>query len=310
MLREVCEVLDLLDSAYVDGKKVCALFKDFDGVSCESERVSGEKGSTDIVRISIEGEDQAAPVLGIVGQLGGIGARPEMIGYVSDGDGATAALAAALKISRMRENGDLLQGKVFIVTHVCPNAPTMPHDPVPFMSSPLTVGEALRHMMKEDLDAVLSIDTTKGNRIINHRGIAISPTVVKGYIMQVSNSLLDIYERVCGTRPFVLPITMQDITPYGNGITHLNSIMQPCTVSRIPVVGVAVTTEVPVAGCGTGASHEVDIELAARFCVEVAKSFGRGSCAFYDSEELARLQKLYGSMEKIVGLNFQETLSL
>jgi hypothetical protein len=26
------------------------------------------------------------------------------------------------------------------------------------------------------MDAVLSIDTTKGNRIINHRGLALSPT--------------------------------------------------------------------------------------------------------------------------------------
>jgi len=303
MLHEVCEVLDLLDSAHVDGKKVCALFKGFSGVSCEWEQVSGEKGSTDIVRILIEGDNQAAPILGIVGQLGGIGARPEMIGYVSDGDGATAALTAALKMARMREKGDSLQGKVFIATHICPNAPTMPHDPVPFMGSPLTVGEALHHMMREDLDAVLSIDTTKGNRIINHRGIAISPTVVKGYILRVSNDLLDIYERVCGTLPSVLPITMQDITPYGNGITHINSIMQPCTTANVPVVGVALTTEVPVAGCGTGASHEVDIELAARFCVEVAKSYGRGSCVLYDSEELARLQKLYGSMEKLVGLN-------
>ncbi|MGO0916215.1 DUF1177 family protein, partial [Clostridioides difficile] len=29
-----------------------------------------------------------APTLGILGRLGGIGARPEVIGFVSDGDGA------------------------------------------------------------------------------------------------------------------------------------------------------------------------------------------------------------------------------
>ncbi|MFN3283946.1 MAG: DUF1177 family protein, partial [Pseudothermotoga sp.] len=95
-------------------------------------------------------------------------------------------------------------------------------------------------------------------------------------------------------------ITIQDITPYGNGVYHLNSIMQPCTVVDVPVVGVAITTEIPVAGCATGASHEVDIELASRFCVEVAKYFGRGQINFYDKEEFERLQKLYGDLTFLV----------
>jgi len=302
MLREVCDVLDLLDSAHVDGDAVGSLFSGFAGVMCEWENVAGEKGSSDVVRIKIEGAKSDAPVLGIIGQLGGIGARPEMIGYVSDGDGATAALAAALKIAKMRQLGDMLPGSVIIATHICPDAATQPHDPVPFMSSPLTIEQALRHMIKSKMDAVLSIDTTKGNRIINNKGIAISPTVVKGYVLRISDDLLSVYERVAGCRPHVLPITMQDITPYGNGITHLNSIMQPCTVVGAPVVGVAITTEVPVAGCGTGASHEVDIELAARFCVEVAKTFGAEACSFYDQGEFDKLVGLYGSMEELVGL--------
>lgn len=302
MLREVCDVLEVLDSPRAGGESVSALFSGYEGVGFEWEEVTGDNGRTDVVRLRIEGAEGSAPVLALVGQLGGLGARPEMIGYVSDGDGATAALAAALKIARMRKLGDLLPGPVFITTHVCPDAPTQPHEPVPFMSSPITVGQGLKHMMTEKVDAVLSIDTTKGNRIINHKGIAISPPVVRGYILRVSEDLLSVYEQVAGCRPYVLPITMQDITPYGNGITHMNSIMQPCTAVTAPVVGLAITTEVPVAGCGTGASHEIDIEIAARYCVEVAKVFGRGNCSFYDSEELARLVKLYGSMETLVGL--------
>ena len=65
----------------------------------------------------------------------------------------------------------------------------------------------------------------------------------------------------------------QGITPYGNGLFHVNSILQPCTATKAPVVGVAITAVRPVAGCGTGASREADIEEAARFCLEVAKAF-------------------------------------
>lgn len=123
-----------------------------------------------------------------------------------------------------------------------------------------------------EMDAILSIDTTKRNRIINQKGFAISPTVKDGYILRVSEDLLDIMQIVTGRLPVVFAITTQDITPYGNGIYHLNSIMQPSTSTNAPVIGVAITTEVPVPGCATGASHAVDIEMAVRFCVEVAKA--------------------------------------
>jgi hypothetical protein len=38
----------------------------------------------------------------------------------------------ALKLADMKEQGD-----VIVVTHTCPNAPTTPHEPVPFMGSPV-----------------------------------------------------------------------------------------------------------------------------------------------------------------------------
>lgn len=45
-----------------------------------------------------------------------------------------------------------------------------------------------------ELDAVLSVDTTKGNRVINHNGFAISPTVKEGYILRTSEDLLDLMQ--------------------------------------------------------------------------------------------------------------------
>ncbi|NIO47944.1 MAG: DUF1177 family protein [Candidatus Aminicenantes bacterium] len=240
-----------------------------------------------------------APTLGIIGRLGGIGARPHKIGLVSDADGAITALAAAAKIAGMRKKGDVLKGDVIIATHLCPCSPIIPHEPVPFMDSPVSLETMNKYEVDERMEAILSIDTTKGNRVINSKGFAISPTLKDGYILRVSEDLLDIMQIVTGKLPVVFPITTQDITPYGNEIYHLNSIMQPGTATSAPVVGVAITTEVPVPGCATGANQAIDIEMATRFVVEVAKAYGEGECSFYDKKEFQRLISLYGSFEHL-----------
>ena len=300
MLNDVAFIYDLLDDPSVNGSDIRKVFERYD-VDVHVKIIKGEKGKTDVITIRIPGKGKEN-VLGIIGQLGGVGARPNFIGLVSDGDGAVVALASALKLAKMRQRGDILESDVIVATHVCPNAPIEPHEPVPFMGSPVGVKEVLRGMITSDMKAILSIDTTRGNRIINVKGFAISPTVKEGYILKPSDDLLDIYERVCGKLPVVLPITMQDVTPYGNGIHHINSIMQPATITKSPVVGIAITSEVPVPGCATGTSSPTDLEPAVRFCVEVAKSFTSGECRFYDHDEFERLVKLYGSMLKLVGM--------
>jgi hypothetical protein len=264
-------------------------------------RVEGAKGGTDFVKVVVPGSAGAraggpAPTLGVLGRLGGVGARPERIGLVSDADGAVAALAAAAKLLDMHGRGDVLQGDVILSTHVCPDAPTRPHDPVPFMDSPVSVLDCNREEIDEAMEAVVSIDTTKGNRLLNHRGLAISPTVKEGWILRPSDDLLGLLETVTGEDARVLPITTQDITPYGNGVHHINSIMQPCVATSAPVVGLALTTRPAVAGCATGASHEGDIAAAGRFAVEAAKEYGRGAVRFHDPDEFARLVDRYGPM--------------
>ncbi len=301
MLKQVMEIYELMDDANVDGEAVRKLLggRGLKGVSVRTFK--GAKGSTDFVKVLIPGSrgksaGGSAPTLGILGRLGGIGARPERIGIVSDADGAVAAIACALKLADMAARGDVLPGDVIVSTHICPDAPTQPHEPVAFMGSPIEMQDANDAEVEAEMDAILSIDTTKGNRVINHRGFAISPTVKDGWILRIADDLLDIYEWSTGLMPNVLPITMQDITPYGNELYHINSIMQPCTATGAPVVGVAITAERPVPGCGTGASRETDIEETSRFCLEVAKAFGEGKCSFYDEAEYARIQKRYGSM--------------
>jgi hypothetical protein len=222
-----------------------------------------------------------------------------MIGLVSDADGGIAALSIALKLADMRQQGDQLPGDVILATHICPSSPIIPHEPVPFMGSPVDMKSLNEHEVDPQMDAILSIDATKGNRIINQRGFAISPTVKEGYILRVSEDLLRIMEHTTGRRPSVFAITTQDITPYGNGLFHINSILQPSVATRAPVVGVAPTTESAVPGCATGASHTVDIEQIVRFSIEVAKQFGAGQCHFYDEEEFKKILGLYGPMDHL-----------
>ena len=302
ILRQVLELFDLLDTPAANGKQITELLKERGAHEVTVETVTSEKGSTDCITVLIKGSDGkssggSTPTLGIIGRLGGLGARPELTGIVSDGDGALAALSAGLKLAEMNKNGDVLKGDILVATHICPDAPTQEHYPVPFMDSPIDMQTNNEKEVDPRMDAIISIDTTKGNKVINTNGFAISPTIKSGYILEVSDDLLDVMTRVTGKLPHVFPVSQQDITPYGNDLHHLNSILQPATATDAPVVGVAITTEQPVAGCATGASHPLDVESAARFAVEVAKGYGEGKIFFYSEQEYAHLLELYGEMK-------------
>ncbi len=304
MLKQVIEVMELLDSSHISGNDVREFLQGRGLKDIEVKTITGEKGSTDFIKIKVSGtqgksREGSAKTLGVIGRLGGVGARPEQIGLVSDADGAIVAISLALKLADMQAKGDELDGDVVISTHICPDAPVQPHEPVPFMGSPVDTATMNREEVDPDMDAVLSVDTTKGNRVANWRGFAITPTVKEGWILKVSDTLLDIMGWTTGELPKVCPITTQDITPYGNELYHINSIMQPCTATDKPVVGVAITTQVPVPGCATGASHPTDIEEAARFTLEVAKLYGRGLCSFYDEEEWVNIVNRYGALKTL-----------
>lgn len=305
LLKQVLEAYDLLDDGGVTGEKVAEYLRGIkEDADIDVYELEGERGTTDMLKVRIPGTNGKikggnAPTIGLLGRLGGIGARPECTGYVSDGDGALAAVALAAKLLDMQDKGDQLEGDVVISTHICPDAPTAPHDPVPFMGSPVEMSQVNKEEVSEELDAILSVDTTKGNRVINHCGFAISPTVKEGYILRTSEDLLELMQITTGKLPYVFPLAMQDITPYGNDVHHINSVLQPCTATNAPVVGVAITTETMVPGCATGASRATDVEEAARFMLEVAKAFGKGKCSFYDEAEFQRLVKLYGKMNHL-----------
>jgi len=306
VLQQVLQIVSLLDDPKVDGSRVCRFFRRCDGWEVSSETVRGQKGSTDFIRGIVPGSEGAsrggdAPTLGLVGRLGGVGARPHKIGLVSDADGAICVLSAALKLAQMHKKGDVLPGDVMFATHICPDAPIIPHEPVPFMGAPVDMETMNKMEIDRRMDAVLSADTTKGNYVVNHSGMAITPTVKEGYILPVSDDLLQIVRSATGAAPVVLPLSQADITPYESGLEHINSIMQPATATCAAVVGVAITAQQAVAGCATGASREWDIAQAAGFVVEVARQFCSGEMRFYSDEVFSRLVSLYGPMNHFQG---------
>ena len=126
--KQTIEAYELLDSASVNGEIVAAVLRQR-GLQAEVIPVQGQEGSTDFVCTLIPGTagkraGGQSPTLGIIGRLGGIGARPTAIGLVSDADGAITAIACGLKLADMASAGDRLYGDVILATHICPTAPT------------------------------------------------------------------------------------------------------------------------------------------------------------------------------------------
>src|SRR5260370_2341896 len=261
-LKQTLEAFEALDSARACGRTVVELLARYPAVSVSFEEVRGGKGKTGWGKVGSAGvqgrlQGGSARPLGIVGKLGGLGARPRRIGLVSDGDGAVAAVAIALKLARMQAEGDPLPGDVIISTHICPDAPTRPHQPVDFMDSPISMEEMNAREVFPEMDALLSIDTTKGNRILNHRGFAISPTVKEGYILRVADDLVRIMETTTGRPAVTFPITMQDITPYGNDFYHLNTILPHSIPTDAPILWFAPSAKsgLPVASASPTHHH-------------------------------------------------------
>ncbi|HMA59418.1 MAG TPA: DUF1177 domain-containing protein [Halanaerobiales bacterium] len=303
ILKQILEIFELLDKPNSNGAEMADFLKERGAENVYVTSIQGKNGYTDGIKIYIAGKNGKknggnAPTLGIIGRLGGIGARPLVKGFVSDGDGALTVLSAALKLIEMKTKGDQLEGDIIITTHICPNAPTIEHKPVPFMGSPIDMRAMNEHEVLPEMEAILSVDTTKGNKIVNSNGFAISPTIKEGYILKISDDLLTIMEKVTGNLPLTIPVSQQDITPYGNDLFHINSLYQPSTATKSPLIGVAITTGVPVAGCASGASHFGDIEKAGRFLIETAKAYGNLECEFYDRAEFEKILKLYGKMNR------------
>ena len=164
VFKQMLEVFDILDDINASGDRIAAYLKDIkDDADVQVKAIYGDKGKTDLVKVVIPGTNGRinggdAPTLGLIGRLGGLGARPERIGFVSDGDGALTVLTAAAKLLSMQNKGDALEGDVIVVTHVCSDAPTEPHEPVDFMDSPISMQQCNEEEVCDEMEAILTVE--------------------------------------------------------------------------------------------------------------------------------------------------------
>ena len=125
VFKQMIEVYDILDDINANGARMAEYLRGVNkDAQVEVEALYGDKGKTDVIKVTIPGKNGRinggdAPTLGLIGRLGGLGARPERIGFVSDGDGALTVLTAAAKLLDMQKKGDTLDGDVIVVTHIC-----------------------------------------------------------------------------------------------------------------------------------------------------------------------------------------------
>lgn len=301
MWKRVSEAIEILSAPTVTGDIVAEILRARGADSVDVKTIE-EKAKTQFLKVIIAGASGKrnggqSPTVGVVGNLGGVSGRPTIAGLVSDADGAVSALTVALMLLDMKKSGDVLLGDVILSTHVCTSAPTIPHEPVPFMGNPTHKAiTKTKNYVDAAMDAIVHVETSRANRVVNVRGFAITPTIKAGYILRASNDLLDIMQNVTGQWPVVVPLGTIDLTPIDNGLYHLNGLAQENLVTDVPIVGVAITSAMPIAGSTTGASQVVDIEAASRFILEVCRGYSAGTCKFYDESEFEKIVALYGSM--------------
>lgn len=89
-LHQTITVLNSLDSAYVNGEQVKQLFAAYPAVKVEVQKVEGEKGSTEFVKISIPGSS------------GKLGADLHLHSALSDGLAGSGRAPAGSVSSLMR----------------------------------------------------------------------------------------------------------------------------------------------------------------------------------------------------------------
>ena len=302
--KSAMQAYDLLDSAYTTGAEVVKMFQEAGADEASYERLTG-RGFTDVVHIFLNGKSgkssgSPAPTLNLSASLVAIGARPGSIGLVGDGDGALIVIAAGLKMLDMKKKGDQQDGDVIIsfnVTGAAPHEPPVCHQP-PEFNCPVNFWKMKSKCVDGTADAILNVNVTRSDRYCKRRGFAITPTVLQGWLLKISEDALNVMERVTGETA-VMPLTMQELMPTRNGISFLNDIGALPYEIDIPCIGVAMCSPIPQEPICSGMTDLAEIEPAVRYCVEVAKDFGMGRFDFYDKAEFEKIIKLYGSMKHL-----------
>lgn len=96
------------------------------------------------------------------------------------------------------------------------------------LDSALVTGPEVKGLLEKRGLLDITLKTISGDKGSTDAARAVK----EGWVLKVSEDLLDIMGWTTGEFPKVCPISTQDITPYGNDLYHINSIMQPCARYR------------------------------------------------------------------------------
>ena len=300
MLREIFDVLDFLDDARNGAEPFVELLPT-GPQTIEITPFESDLGTTDFIKILFPGTSGKAsggkaPTTGIIGSNGGLRLPGPYPGLASDADGCIVGLATALRLARLRNRGQQPAGDILVSTHICQQARPVPHDPYPFVMSPLPSSEKHPRLVDARMDAILTPETCKSNKMLSHLGFAVTPPVREGFILRPHASILHIMEMVTGKAPVVFPITMQDVTPYELGVHHICGMVLPSIFSTAPVIGVPLVTASQTHPAATGTQQPMVLESTARFCLEVAIALGNGDCEFYYASDFEGMVESFGAM--------------
>ena len=124
LIKQLLEVYDVLDDSNASGETVEAYLRGIRRMRISTYiRSLGQRekpiwSKSEFTEAGERRPEEMRPHWGFLGRLGGLGARPERIGFVSDGDGALVALSLAAKLLDMQNKGDILEGDIIVSTHV------------------------------------------------------------------------------------------------------------------------------------------------------------------------------------------------
>jgi len=236
----------------------------------------------------------------ILGRLGAIQMQNVNKGLVSDADGAIITLAVLFELQNLLNNGIELNLGVSFVTNISLNAKLIPHKPFDFMVPSIGLEDALKEEVESNASLILSIDSTKGNKIAKFDDFAITHVIKDGYILKPNDEIIDIYNRVTGHEVYFIPLTTGDLTPMDFNVYHISTLVSPWLYTESPVIGIATVSKQIIPGYVTGVLNIEMLEHAARFCLELLK-FVEKDGKVYDENELSELINRLGesSLKKI-----------
>ncbi|MEM0173903.1 MAG: DUF1177 domain-containing protein [Sulfolobaceae archaeon] len=289
ILKNLIEVIEILESS----EPIVKVREKVRGADfIEYEEIERGDGKVTFLRALVKGR-KGNRRIEILGRLGAIQMRSKYKGLVSDADGAIVALTVLFELIDLKRKGIEFDADVSIVTNIALDAKLIPHKPFDFMVPPIGLDEALQIEVDPKAELILSIDSTKGNILAKYNDFALTHVVKEGYILKLSDEVIEIYNRVTGHEVYLVALTTGDLTPIEFPIYHISTIISPWLYTTSPVIGIATTSRQVIPGYVTGVQDIMMLNNASRFCIEMIKFFDMGG-KVYDDKELEELKKRIG----------------